>query len=292
MYELVTVTDNDFYIESPTKVGLVRVSEDEVVAIDSGNDKDAAKKMLKILEEKSWHLRAIYNTHAHADHIGGNRLASERTGCHIYARGIERDIAAHTVIGPATLFGAHPNKDMYGKLLYAQPSPAEELTDSVLPEGMEVIDLPGHAFDMVGFRTADDTVYLADALSSEVTIEKYGISFLRDVEAYLATLSRIKDMKAAYFVPAHAPATENIAPLADVNICAVLDTAEAIRELCREGEQADELIGKLFDRYKLSMSLQQYVLVGSTVRSYLSYLYDRGEVEAVVRDNRLYWKTV
>ena len=34
------------------------------------------------------------------------------------------------------------------------------------------------------------------------------------------------------------------------------------------------------------------MLVGSTVRSYLSWLKDKGEVEAVFERNRLYWKAM
>ena len=40
----------------------------------------------------------------------------------------------------------------------AQDSGAEVLTAEALPEGFESIPLPGHFFDMVGFRTADDVV--------------------------------------------------------------------------------------------------------------------------------------
>ena len=42
-------------------------------------------------------------------------------------------------------------------------------------------ELPGHFFDMVGFRIADDVVYLADCLSSKETLDKYQINVLYDV---------------------------------------------------------------------------------------------------------------
>ena len=40
------------------------------------------------------------------------------------------------------------------------------------------------------------------------------------------------------------------------------------------------------------MDHAQYVLVGSTIRSYLAYLCDHGKVENYVEDNLLLWKTV
>ena len=47
MYELIQITDKCYYIESPAKIGLVKTGESEVCLIDSGNDKDAGKKLLK-----------------------------------------------------------------------------------------------------------------------------------------------------------------------------------------------------------------------------------------------------
>ena len=71
MFELNQLTDRTYFIQSPAKIGLVRLEGGEVCLIDSGNDKDAGKKVKRILDEQGWFLRAIYNTHSHADHIGG-----------------------------------------------------------------------------------------------------------------------------------------------------------------------------------------------------------------------------
>ena len=38
------------------------------------------------------------------------------------------------------------------------------------------------------------------------------------------------------------------------------------------------------------MNFEQHVLVGSTVRSYLSWLHNCGELEAEFADNTLLWK--
>lgn len=83
MYELRQITENDYYFDCPAKIGLVCIGNGEVILIDSGNDKDAGKKVYKILQEKEWTLKAIFNTHSHADHIGGNRFLQEKTGCSI-----------------------------------------------------------------------------------------------------------------------------------------------------------------------------------------------------------------
>lgn len=78
MYELIQLTEHDYYIDCPAKIGLIRVSDDEVVLIDSGSDKDAGKKVYRILDSNKWKLRAIFNTHSHADHSAGNQLFARK----------------------------------------------------------------------------------------------------------------------------------------------------------------------------------------------------------------------
>lgn len=73
MYELIQVSDKCCYIQSPAKIGLVRLEGSEVCLIDSGSDKDAGRKVRQHLDANGWKLAAIYNTHSNADHIGGNR---------------------------------------------------------------------------------------------------------------------------------------------------------------------------------------------------------------------------
>jgi len=40
------------------------------------------------------------------------------------------------------------------------------------------------------------------------------------------------------------------------------------------------------------MNFEQYVLVGSTVRSYLSWLKDNGKLDVNFEDNILLWKQI
>ena len=290
MYELIQVSENNFYIQSPAKIGLVKLKESEVCLIDSGSDKDAGRKVRQILDKNNWKLKAIYVTHSNADHIGGCKYLQSQTGCKIYAPGIECAFTKFPVLEPSFLYGGFPTKELRHKFLMAQESVAEELQSAHLPEGFEIIPLPGHFFDMVGFRTADDVVYLADCLSSRETLEKYRIGFIYDVAAYLKTLENVKTMQAKLFVPAHAEATEDITDLAQYNIDTVNEIAERIIELCSDGIQFEALLKKLFDHYGLIMNFEQYVLVGSTVRSYLSWLKEEGRLSAEFISNELIWK--
>ena len=114
---------------------------------------------------------------------------------------MEAAFTRHPILDPAFLYGGYPPKELQHKFLMAKPSDAQVLTPACLPEGFEWLSLPGHFFDMVGFRTPDDVVYLADCLSSRETLEKYQIGFLYDVAAYLNTLEMVKTLTARAFVP-------------------------------------------------------------------------------------------
>ena len=174
----------------------------------------------------------------------------------------------------------------------AQESDALELTQEVMPNGFEIIPLPGHFFDMVGFRTPDDVVYLADCLSSRETLDKYQIGFIYDVGAYLETLEIVKTLKAKMFVPAHAAASEEIADLAQYNIDKVTEIAEKIIDICEQPLCFESILQKLFDYYDLKLTIEQYVLVGSTVRSYLAWLKDTGRLNSLCDKNMLLWQRI
>ena len=292
MYELIQISEHDYYIQSPAKIGLVKLNDTEVCLIDSGNDKDAGRKVRKILDEHEWTLKAVYNTHSNADHIGGNKYLQGQTGCKIYAPGIECDFTRHPILEPSLLYGGYPCKDLRHKFLLAQESGVEYLTKETLPEGFELIPLPGHFFDMAGFRTPDDTVYLADCLSSRETLDKYQIGFIYDVAAYLNTLEKVKTLKARLFVPAHAEAAEDITELAQYNIDKVNEIADKIVSLCKEPLGFEVILQRLFTEYGLVMNFEQYVLVGSTVRSYLAWLKDTGRLNAVFEKNLLLWEKI
>ena len=88
--ELIKVGKITYYIKNPTNIGIFKLDEENVCIIDSGNDKDAGKKILKIIDEQGWKVKVIINTHSNADHIGGNKVIQDRTNCEILSYGIEK----------------------------------------------------------------------------------------------------------------------------------------------------------------------------------------------------------
>lgn len=292
MYELIQVGEKTYYIKSPTNIGVYLADGKNAYLIDSGNDKDAGKKILNILNEKGWSLEGIINTHSHADHIGGNRYLQQKTGCKVFSSGIEKAFTENPILEPTLLYGGFPSKDLRHKFLLAKESDVCDFGDSDFPKELELFDLPGHSFNMVGVRTPDNVVFLADCVCSKTTVEKYQITFIYDVEQYLKTLDTVEAMEADMFVPSHSKATDDIRETVQFNRRKVLEIRDKILSLLQAPMCFEELLKRLFDEYERKMNFDQYVLVGNTVRSYLSWLKNDEKLKVDFTDNVMTWSSI
>ena len=287
--ELIKVGEKTYYIKNPTNIGIYKVDDNSVYIIDSGNDKDAGRKILKIVEESGWNIKGIVTTHSNADHIGGNKIIQDRTNCKIYALGIEKSFSEAPILETSFLYGGYPFKDLRNKFLLAKESVVTDINNN-LPEGLEYINLKGHFFDMIGIKTDDDVYFLADSLFSEETITKYHLFFVYDVQEYLNTLDYLSTLEGKLFIPSHCEATKDISKLIEINRNKINEVSNKIYELCSEEKTFEDVLKDIFDVYNLTMNANQYILVGSTVRSYLSYLYDNDKIEYYFKDNKMIWK--
>ena len=145
--ELEKVGEKTYYIKNPTNIGIYKIDNENVYLIDTGNDKDAGKKILKIIQEQGWKVKGIITTHSNADHIGGNKVIQDRTNCEILANNIEKSFTENTILEPSFLYGGYPFKDIRNKFLLAKESNAISIENN-LPEGLEYFNLKGHFFDM------------------------------------------------------------------------------------------------------------------------------------------------
>lgn len=290
MYDLNRAGESTYYMDAPTNIGFF-VDESRVFLIDGGSDKDAAKKALAHITSRGWTLEAVICTHSHADHAGGCAFLREKTDCKIYAAGIGAAIIRYSYIEPTYLYGGFPIKDLRSKFIMSPPCDCEELTPDVLPEGLEYTHIDGHDFEQIAIKTRDGVWFVGDSVVSAETLSRYKIPFLYDIAVQLDTLQKLRELDGRLFIPAHCPPTEDITELARVNSENIRETAETIKRLCADGLTVDELLERLFDEFGIKLYLTQYALVGFTTRSYLSWLYEKGEIKPVFAGTKLLWKT-
>ena len=287
--ELIKAGEKTYYIKNPTNIGIYKLDDNNIYLIDSGNDKEAGKKILKIINEQGWNIKGIINTHSNADHIGGNKVIQDRTGCEIYASDIEESFVKYPILESTMLYGGFPFKDLRNKFLLAKESKPKNINE-LLVDGLEFIPLKGHFFDMIGIKTSDNIFFLGDSLFSEDTINKYHLFYIYDVGEYLNTLSYLKNLKGKLFIPSHCKATNNIDSLIELNKKKIEEILDVIYKYCVENRTFEEILKCIFDKYLLTMNINQYVLISSTIKSYLSYLYDNNKLTYEFIDNKMVWK--
>lgn len=289
--ELEKVGEKTYYIKNATNIGIYKIDEKQVYLIDTGNDKDAGKKILKIIDEQGWNIKGIINTHSNADHIGGNKVIQDRTNCTILTHNIEKSFTEFPILESSFLYGGYPFKDIRNKFLLAKESVVLPIENN-LPDGLEYFTLKGHFFDMIGIKTSDNVYFLADSLFSEETIKKYHLFFIYDVREFLNTLDSLNTLNGILYIPSHCEATSDISSLIKLNRDKVKEIVNKIYNICEKEMTFENILKYIFDEYELVMNANQYVLVGSTIRSYLSYLCDENKLCYEFKDNKMIWKQV
>ena len=123
----------------------------------------------------------------------------------------------------------------------------------------------------------------------ENILNKYHISFIYDTGEYLKTLDKVEQLQGRLFIPSHAQPVEDIRPLVEKNRMKLGEILEKLVSICQVPRSFEEVLSQIFTDYQLSMDFNQYVLVGSTIRSHLSWLCNSGKIQYRFEKNRLLW---
>lgn len=290
--EIKLIKKNTYYIPCPTNIGIY-VNNNEATIIDTGIDKNMGKSIIKLLEEKNWHLSRIINTHSHADHIGGNAYLYEKTGCEIAAPVGEIPYIQNTLFEPSFLYGAYPFKVLKNKFLMAKPS---KVSNAIEGEGtitgtdFEAISLNGHSVDMIGIRTPDNVLFIGDSLLAEGILEKYSLSYLWDIESHCKTLDKLGEIEAEYYVPSHGEVMTSLNNLIELNKSKIQEVIDVILTFLETPGTTETVLSWLCEHYSIQLNATQYVLLSSTLKSYLTYLSDQGKIKTCYDDYQLTWQ--
>ncbi|MBB6481298.1 MBL fold metallo-hydrolase [Spirochaeta isovalerica] len=291
--ELRQLGPSTWVLEGPTNIGFITQS-DGIYLVDSGNDKESGRKINQILKERNWTLQAVINTHSNADHIGGNDYLQRNLGCRIFSSPLESAFTEHPRLEAAFLWGGMEVKDLRNKFFLAKPSRVTDIvTDGlVIGDNIGSFPIPGHYFDMIGLESPDNCLFVADSLFGEDILEKYKIPFIFDVKAYRNSIELIAGRPGAYFIPSHGNIVDNARGLIDSNL-AVLDKLEAdLMAILGEKKSFDYILSDICRINGIKLNHGQFALVGSTIRSFLSFLYNEGKIRTQFEDNILYWQGI
>ena len=307
------VGKNTYYIESETNIGIYKTGPDRVCIIDTGSRGDG-EMIDVIMQQQGWTPDCIINTHTHIDHIGGNKYLMGKYDIPAYCTEIDKAFAEYSDLEASYMNGgrpasklrhifAHPGKIGFKAIedvMSAKGAAAEGAVECSLDE-FEIKTLPGHTFGMVGVKTPDDVWFLGDAYLSEAYMQKRSFGYLVDAGEYLETLEMLKGLDGKMFVPAHGVAETDISRILELNKANQKVLIETVKDACRgegdsgaayEGAGLDEIISKMYKVTKMRTNEANHALLSSTVKCYLTYLQDKGEIASSFVDNMMVWKTV
>lgn len=275
-----------------SNIGCVRLAGDRVAFIDSGVDSKGAENLLRWLNDCKLRLVAILNTHAHADHIGGNRTLQEATKCRVFAGPLEAPAVSHPLIQAIALFGGLPIPELINPRIVAEASsdvetlPAETLSlDDV---EFKVMDLSGHSVGQKGF-IVDGVAFYADSLFSSEVVRRDRLIYLYDPLSYIEACRHLKDISANSFVGGHTPPMANIQTLIAENVGQVEAVLAFLRKLLATPQPLDRLLKNFLGHFSVRKGGWSHFLYRATLNGYLSALQRLREAEFKVLDNLLVW---
>lgn len=306
--ELIQLSENIFLLPLPTNIGLIALKQKDsttnIYLIDSGNDERYGKTVLETAESRFTEprLKAVINTHSHADHCGANQFLKEKTGCQIIASTGEAAVMECPVLETGLIWGGMPVKELDTKYFTASACVADKTfksgSDFWLEEKIHVqtIALKGHYIDQTGFLLTDTDgkkiLFAGDALSGRDTIKKYWIQYLFNENQAKQSLHSLAKIEADFYVPGHGQGVTEIEGLVELNLLALLETENMILDELKTPKTAEQILQAVSLRNEIPLKLSQYVLIGCTLRSYLSALCDCGKIKYEIKDNLMFWSLV
>jgi len=280
------------YVSGRVNIGVI-VGEGQAAFIDSGLDESAARKAAQAVEKAGLRAVALINTHAHADHCGGNAFLKKRTGAAIYAPTVEAMFVQHTEIEPFYLFGAAPFAAIDSKWFHAAPSQVDHVlgpTLSVCGLALEILPTPGHSINQVAVLTAD-AAFLGDAAMAPALLERYPIQYCYDVTAHRATLERLSGLRKAWYVGAHFPPTQDLEGLLAVNRRNLERTSDAVLDAVAPTATTEDVIARAAEALGvLFMDPPAYLLNAAAIKAHLSAHVREGRLAFEIQDRRPLWR--
>lgn len=287
--KLVQVGQKTYYIENDTKFGIYKTGENSVCVIDTGFEGEG-EKIDEIISARGWSIECIINTHTHIDHVGGNEYLMKKYNIPAYCTDYEMAFAHFSQLETSYMNGGYPCENL--RKVFKHPGmigfhPIEECEI----KGIEWMKLPGHSFDMIGIKTDDDVWFLGDSYLSRDYLKNRIYGYLYNVDGYLDTLHRLKHLQGKLFIPAHGIAETDINEILEINIDNVASIISHLKEICSEYTSLDHILQKMYEFMRLRNNTVNHALISSAMKSYLTYLQDRGEMECSFEDNIMVWKT-
>ncbi|MBW8350439.1 MBL fold metallo-hydrolase [Bacillus sp. IITD106] len=292
---LTQINNSCFYIKGHVNIGYI-TKNGKGLLIDSGLDKGAAKKILKILKENQLPLHYGIITHGHVDHYGGAKYLKNEMEIELYSTKIESSFVQNPVLEPIYLWnGAMPIKELRNKFLEGEDTDIfgflSEGIQRIGPFTFDVLPLPGHSYGQIGILI-DDILFAADSYFGVDILNKHKVPFIVDAKATIESLEKINNLNCQGALPGHGDfETDFISTIQANKECHENILAFLFSCLEKEGMGVfmEELQTMFFQQYELSpANIGSWLLYRTSFTAYISTLIEEGLVSISIKDYKLW----
>ena len=170
----------------------------EAVIIDAGGE---TSTLLKAIEENGWELKAIWQTHAHIDHVAGLNEAKAKTGAPILLHRAEEPVYQSAV--QQGLFFGIPTDPLPPVDQYVEDGEVVNVGDLQA----QVLFLPGHSPGHVAFYFAEQGLFFGGDVLFAGSVGRVDLPGSSPAQMR-QSLARVKTLpEDTKVLPGHGPAT-------------------------------------------------------------------------------------
>ena len=265
-----------------------------VVLLDSGIAVSNGRELMELLDEQKLTVRAILTSHAHFDHNGNHRPLREKYGAVTSASVFNAAVVQNPVAMKSYLIA-----DTWHELLTKGGSvfcPIDEVIDTdqteVVVDGarFEVLPLPGHSPEHIGFVTPDGVAYLADVLVSTPQLKEIRLPYIICAEPHLEALQRLRKQKYNAYILAHRGWYKDVSSFIDQNVARWENNLQMTWSMLSSPMTQEESAAALMKHLNVNCRTTfQWMSCNQTVRAMMQYLVDQGKLVKMIRDNKIFY---
>lgn len=298
MYGMEQVLGDTWMLETPNScIPVFRLGPKQLILMDSGQSGDDLKELLAFLHREQLMVRAVLTSHAHIDHTGGHRALRELYGAELIA-----SVFNAAVLENSLGLRAYFYEDTYHEALRHHEQMGARVDRLILPgqrsicidgAAFQILDLPGHSPEHLGFVTPDGIAYLADLLLSRDQFPTAKLPYTTCCELDFSSKRRAMNMDYPGYLLAHRGYEVQISELAAENLSLWEEKLRLILSQLEEERTLAACIAAVAKELHLGgKSRFVRMAVGRSVRAMVQYLVDCGLVCRQTRDWVDYYRRV
>lgn len=277
-----------------SRLPVYKLDEKNIIMIDSGLPREW-EGIESCLDKEKLFVKAVITSHYHPDHIGNHLKLRRKYGAKLYLS----PFAAAAKADPMNMLGSMAGITTYRQVknhfgeVFAPDFFLDWNAPSIEVEGavFQILQLPGHCAEHMGFITPDNVGYVADTVLSKNIIEHLRSTFTTCVELDLQSKEKLTELTCDKYIVAHNAVCDSIRELALQNRDHMLARLELLEDIASDYMSLDTLVAQFLEVTNNQLdSVRKVAGTRRNVIPLVDYLMDTGRFTARVKDGFVQYK--